>query len=306
MTPVFQTRASGKLLLTGEYAVLDGAAALALPVRFGQTLRAEARPEAPLLQWTAAGPGGPWFRAQLGLPDLQIRETTDRETAERLQAFLAACRRQNPGFLTGEAGFNVLTENDFPREWGLGTSSTLIAALARWAGVDPYPVLFGTLGGSGYDLACAYAEGPIIYRLTEQGPVAQPAAFAPPFADRLYFIFLEKKQDSRLGIRRYREAVGRDQTMLNSISSLTYQALAATELTIFEGVLREHEALLSAALGLPPVKPLLFPDYWGEVKSLGAWGGDFALATSDRGAAATRKFFNEKGFSVFMRWKEMI
>lgn len=307
MTPTFQTRARGKLLLTGEYAVLDGALALALPARFGQILHASPRPGPPFLHWSAADPGGRWFQAQMGiLPELHIRDASDRDTAIRLQSFLQACRRQNPAFLSGTIGFQVTTETDFPRAWGLGTSSTLIAALARWAGADPYPVLFETLGGSGYDLACAYAEGAILYRLTDGAPSVQPAAFDPPFADRLFFIFLEKKQDSRLGIQRYRESAGRQPDFLEKISALTAQALTAPDLPSFEAVVREHEALVGALLNLPPVKTALFPDYWGEVKSLGAWGGDFVLATSDRGDAATRQFFNEKGFGVFMRWNEMM
>ena len=181
---VFHTHAHGKLLLTGEYFVLDGALALALPVRYGQSLRVESGIQSDTLTWTSRDhAGNTWFEAVYALPDLQLLSATDGGVARTLAQILHACRQQNPAFLaTSSAGVQVFTQNDFPREWGLGTSSTLIAAVAKWAGVDPYPVLFNTLGGSGYDLACAYADGPLTYRLLAQKPAIQPIKFAPSFS----------------------------------------------------------------------------------------------------------------------------
>ena len=45
-------RANGKLLLTGEYLVLKGALALALPTKLGQTMTVETV-HAPSLRWDA-------------------------------------------------------------------------------------------------------------------------------------------------------------------------------------------------------------------------------------------------------------
>ncbi|MEZ4941489.1 MAG: hypothetical protein R3D58_11485 [Saprospiraceae bacterium] len=127
-------RARGKLLLTGEYAVLDGALALAVPVRFGQMLEVVVSADTEKLHWESIDEqGATWFKATFSLPALELLETTSSFTAERLQGILAACRKQNPEFLT-HVGWKVRTRTDFPRRWGLGTSSTLIAALARWAG----------------------------------------------------------------------------------------------------------------------------------------------------------------------------
>lgn len=304
--PVFQTRARGKLLLTGEYAVLDGALALAVPVRFGQSLQVEALETDSTLLWRAGNPEGVWLESRFQLPDLAILQTNDAPAAERLAQILHAARRLNPAFLQQQSGLLVSTQTDFPRNWGLGTSSTLIAALARWADADPYQLLADTFGGSGYDIACAYAETPILFRLDDGRPQASAVEFRPAFTPQLYFIFLGKKQDSREGIRRYREKTGRDKGPVQRISELTQRAVEAGSLAGFEEVLSEHEHLLSQLLELPRARDLYFPDYWGEIKSLGAWGGDFVLATSARSEAETRAFFNEKGFGVFMRWNEMI
>lgn len=305
--PVFETRARGKLLLTAEYFVLDGSTALAIPVRYGQTFRVEAWKEPARLSWTSKNNDGvAWFQAEYELPGFVPITFTDKKTSGVLVSILKACRDQNPAFLSGTQSYKVLTQNDFPREWGLGTSSTLIAALARWAGADPYTVLFDTLGGSGYDIACAYAEGPILYRLEGKKPVVESVHFAPPFSEALWFVYLGQKQDSREGILRYREQAKSKGDLLAEISRLTERFLAARSLADLEHAILEHETLISQALHLTRAKDLYFSDFWGEVKSLGAWGGDFVLATSDRGEGETCSYFASKGMSTVLRWDEMV
>jgi len=297
-------QAHGKLLLTGEYAVLDGALALAVPVRYGQTLTVGTQEMAGKLVWESKNEhGAQWFRAVFALPALELLESTGHFTAERLHTMLTACRKQNPEFLTGTAGIQVQTQTDFPRRWGLGTSSTLIAALARWAGVDPYVLLFDTLGGSGYDIACAFAGGPLLYQLKDRKPVAQPAHFAPPFAAQLHFIFLGKKQNSREGIQRYRERARGNTALVEKISALTQGIVQATTLSEFSALLLEHEQLIGAALDLPRAQDLYFPDFPGVVKSLGAWGGDFVLAA---GEPAPAGYFAGKGFPTCIAYRDMV
>lgn len=305
---VFATHAHGKLLLTGEYFVLDGALALALPVRYGQSLRVDASDIPYLLQWTSRDERGEvWFQADIGLPDLQLLGSSDAGIATTLLKILHACRQQEPAFLgTIPGGLQVTTQNDFPRDWGLGTSSTLIAAVAKWAKVNPYQLLFNTMGGSGYDVACAYATGPLLYRLSAQKPDIQVINLEPDFSNHLYFVFLGKKQDSRAGIQRYRERVSDKFETIEKISVLTTQCATAPTLPIFEQLLAEHEAIIGAALDITPVQAAYFQDYWGVVKSLGAWGGDFVLATSMRDTAETRAYFTEKGYSTVVPWGEMI
>ncbi len=305
--PDFETRARGKLLLTGEYFVLDGATALAAPVRYGQSLHVEIGKDPSRLCWTSKNDDGAvWFLAEFELPDLTPLNFTDRKTANILTSILKACRFQNPDFLSENQSFRVLTQNDFPREWGLGTSSTLIAALAKWANVNPYPVLFDTMGGSGYDIACAYADGPVLYRLDGQTPTVQAANFRPSFSENLFFVFLEKKQDSREGIARYRERAKENEALIAKISELTERFLSASSLTELDDIIREHESLISQTLELPRAKDLYFNDFWGEVKSLGAWGGDFVLATSERSETETRAYFSKKGFDTILSWREMV
>ncbi|MFN0013911.1 MAG: GYDIA family GHMP kinase [Saprospiraceae bacterium] len=298
-------RAQGKLLLTGEYAVLDGALALALPVRYGQTLEVFSGGESGVLTWTSRDEtGNTWFEAAFTLPGLDALRSTDEPTAYRLREILQACRRQNPRFLADLAATQVQTRTDFPRAWGLGTSSTLVAAVARWAGADPYRVLFDTFGGSGYDIACAFAECPLLYRLDDGLPHVESVPFGPSFADRLFFVFLNKKQDSRVGIRRFRERAQGDTGLIGAVSELTRQCLAANTLGDFCAALLEHERLIGGALDLPRAQDLYFPDFPGVVKSLGAWGGDFVLAASD--TADTVRYFQELNFAVCIPYADMV
>ncbi len=301
----FHTRAAGKLLLTGEYFVLDGAEALAIPVRFGQTLTAEPI-QVGYLHWQSLNHDGSlWFEGIFDLPSLTPLRSTDAGTTSTLQQILQQCQRQNPHFLTGKQGFSVKTQNDFPREWGLGTSSTLIAALGHWAQADPYQLLFATMGGSGYDIAAAYAQGAFLYRLEQQLPTIQPIPFAPSFLDNLYFVFLGKKQNSREGIQRYRALAKDKPDLKEQITALTHRFLSAEKLETAEQVILEHEQLIAEILDLPRAKDLYFADFWGEIKSLGAWGGDFVLATSHKSATETKAYFQEKGFEVLFSYPEM-
>ncbi|MBK8562256.1 MAG: GHMP kinase [Saprospiraceae bacterium] len=312
--------AHGKLLLTAEYFVLDGALALALPVRLGQALDCGLRIAdyglggQETLHWRSLDEKGEcWFEAKFALENFNFSEATDPAIAERLQKILQEARKLNPAFLHGP-NCQLPTANcqlEFPRLWGLGTSSTLIYLVAKWAEIDPFELSTRTFGGSGYDIACAGADGPILYRLESGKPQFERCDFNPPFRNSLYFIYLGKKQDSREGIKNYRQTVdGGRWTVLPElvakVTVLTRRFLAAQTLSEFEGLIREQEALVAETIGLPRAKSLFFNDFWGEVKSLGAWGGDFVLATSDRPAEETRRYFNEKGFEVFLPYNDLI
>jgi mevalonate kinase len=278
---MFHFSAHGKLLITGEYFVLDGAESLALPVRYGQTFNVE-KTSAQFLQWKSwDDQGHVWFEGTFDLNNFSALSSTDSAIIERLQQILRACRSLNPSFLSDEIGCEVITQLNFRREWGLGTSSTLIAAVAAWAEVNPYTLLAQTFGGSGYDIACATADGPILYTRQQTGdPLVQRIPFAPDFADQIYFIYLGKKQDSRAGIAQYRALRNENMLLLTyDISQLTHALLQADDLATFEAVLLEHETLVSRTLHLPRAQDLHFPRFPGVIKSLGAWGGDFVLAT---------------------------
>ncbi len=295
--------ASGKLLITGEYFVLDGALALAIPCKFGQRLEIEVTSSNSLTWESLDMDGKIWFNAVFS-HDFEILQSSDEAMGIRLQSILKECRLQNPLFIS--TGAKIQTSLDFPRAWGLGTSSTLVSLLAQLAAIDPFDLYFKTFGGSGYDIACASASNPILYKIENGKPQIKKIDFNPPFHQQLYFVYLGKKQNSREGIKLYQQKKKKNQHLIKEISALTEQLLMSQNLSSFLDILAHHEQLISEFIDLNPVKLLIFNDFDGGIKSLGAWGGDFVLAISSMSEEKTFHYFHSKGFKTVIPYREMI
>ncbi len=300
--------ANGKLLLTGEYFVLDGAVALAVPTRLGQVMEVwSENPEMETFYWQSFDSDKTcWFEGRFSKKDFKSIENTDLAIANRLTEIFNAVYHLNPSFITKKINevFSIKTKLDFPRAWGLGTSSTLIAMIASWSDIDPYQLLAKTFGGSGYDLACATANQSLLYQLP--GPVIKSVPFSPKFSDQIYFVYLNQKQNSREGIERYRKIQSVLSKEISEISALTNEMLNCRTSTEFSRIISAHEELVSRTLKIERAKDLYFSDFPGEIKSLGAWGGDFVMVTSDRPINWVENYFNKKGMNVFKTYKNLI
>ena len=292
---------NGKLLITGEYAVLEGALSLALPTKFGQELNVFQTKQSSLVWESFTHTGACWFQTKFDLN--QLASPSEDPIENTLKQILFAAQKINPSFLKEPSGVKVQTRLSFPNNWGLGTSSTLINNIAAWAKVDAFELLQNSFGGSGYDIACAQENTPIHYQRAGGTQKATPISFEPTFSEHLYFVYLNQKQDSKEGIRLYKSMAKGKETLCVEISEITKKISKATTLNEFETLLIFHEQLIAKALRLTPVKERLFGDYLGAVKSLGAWGGDFVLATGDK---TTPAYFKEKGYSTVLTYKEMI
>lgn len=296
--------ANGKLLLTGEYLVLHGALALALPTTLGQSMSMETTNDT-LIQWDAYAPEGPWFSATLEPQTLEIQHTDDVSKANKLSSILKAVQSLNPDAFV--PGLHFTTRLSFNPSWGLGSSSTLISNLARWAGVDPYLLLKNTLGGSGYDIACATANSPIFYRIELERPVSSPAYFAPQYDDHLFFVYLGKKQHSSTEVAGFNERWQHYdfQGDIETVSEISRSLPAVKTLNDFRNFIDIHEDILAHCLGREPVSTL-FPDFEGSLKSLGAWGGDFILAATPWPFEKVKSFFHRYGLDVIFKYNELI
>ena len=297
-------QAHGKFLLTGEYLVLKGALALAMPLKFGQTLSVETSHSASL-QWDAYKPDGPWFSVTLNPKSLDIIDCDDQPKAEKLSQILKAVKQLNPAAF--KDGLHFETRLDFDPNWGLGSSSTLIANLARWANVNPYELLKLTFGGSGYDIACATAEQPIYYQLIESKPQVEPIDFNPPFADHLFFVYQGQKQSSSKEIKAFLEKTNPIdlQNDINAVSEISHAVPKCHSLDEFAMLMQCHERIIARCIGQEPVQKR-FPDFEGVLKSLGAWGGDFILAATEWPENQVKEYFKGKGLDVVFGYKEML
>lgn len=291
---------NGKLLLTGEYLVLDGALALGIPTKFGQSLEIQSTNDSKIHWQSLDEKGNIWLDAVVNLPINSSSKTKPEN--ENLFKVLNQATKQNPDFLS-DKGYTIKTKLTFPLDWGLGSSSTLINNIAQWAQIDAFKLLQETLGGSGYDIACAQNNTPILFHLEQQKPVVKPINFSPIFKEQLYFVHLNKKQKSNLEIARYKEMKNGVNEAIKTVSEITNLLVKTTQLDDFEKLILEHEKLLASILQLPRVQEIYFKDYFGQIKSLGAWGGDFILAT---GNEDTPKYFKKKGFETVLLYDEMV
>jgi len=301
-----QYRANGKLLLTSEYMILHGARALALPLNRGQLLNLTEKEEKNILHWSARYSYTTWFETQIGLPGFNIISSTDREKSEFLIFMFQKAIEINAGFLSSLESANVITELEFDPQWGFGSSSTLTHLIARWASIDPMQLHFRISRGSGYDVACAGSEHPVIYEIIGDMPVIENVEYDPPFIDQLWLIYLGKKQRSDQSIATFFNQYKPEGKDIQQFSRLTFDFLNARSLAELGEVVTEHEQLLSGILDTPTVKESHFPTFPGFVKSLGAWGGDFVLAGSDLPADQLIKTMKELGYTTIFRIKDLM
>ena len=318
--------ANGKLLITSEYFVLDGAKALAMPVKFGQSLQVITNKIIPELVWHSYDEEKKlWFNAEFDPETFRILHSSESKIAGTLSKILSEAQklrrlsgiRKSNSEIRHSAFDNssslilsytlIETHLNFPRLWGLGTSSTLIYLIAQLFEVNPYLLNNIIFGGSGYDIACARASSAIIYQTTtsESLPIITPVVWQPVFSEQLFFIYTGKKQNSREGIAHYRAVTKKNKILIDRATQLTEGFLTATTLSDFEKLILEHEKLVESATQLKRAKDAYFSDYWGEIKSLGAWGGDFILATSDRSPEVTKDYFKHKTCNTFFSFTQI-
>ena len=300
--------ARGKLLLTGEYFVLDGATALAVPTKLGQRFTVKKPLEiAAETRWNVHYPDGAPSRSihiypEDWHPNTNYGRDAFKEDLMRLLAAIKALGVDSRALLK-EKQIDCYLE--FPANWGLGSSSTLISFAANFFGVDQYKLLATTFGGSGYDLACAGATGPLLYRRDNSTPAVTNLDWSPDWLKNTYFVHLNRKQNSREGMAAYRKVA----VSTENIAAIDQITTAFTEpslhLRTAAQLIDAHEELVSRVLGIERVRER-FPDFPGTVKSLGAWGGDFMWALSGEPPEKVRAYFNERGYGTFIPYHDMV
>lgn len=298
-------RSNGKLMLSGEYLVLHGALSLAVPTIPGQRLSVRASGRSGPLHWKTLVESKPWLECLIDPISWEVLQADRRDRTGLLLRMLRASAE-----IRGETewlmGREVLAEVEFDIEWGLGSSSSLISNIAWWAGIEPFHLARSVSMGSGYDIACARSDKPLLYRTGQPGTGYKPVDFLPPFHAQLAFVYLGRKQDSAASVKQFLTHARVPEHDISNISAISENLCQAGRLDEFEEGIKEHEAILSRILGKPPVKVGLFNDYPGEVKSLGAWGGDFVMITMHREFPFVKAYFSAKGMDTLILYRDMV
>ncbi len=295
---------NGKLLITAEYLVLDGAKALAVPTVYGQSIEISNIEQNDIHWKSFDSDKSIWYEAHFLKEDI-LNKKTDFENpiTNTLIEILHYAHKQNPLVLEKIGGLQIKTKLDFPRKWGLGTSSTLINNIAQWFAIDAFELLQQSFGGSGYDIACAQSDAPIIYQLVDGKPEFHVTTFNPSFKEQIYFVYLNQKQNSKTAIANYKHKKTADVNIVKTINELTNTIASTKHFDVFCKAMQSHETILSQILDTPTVQSQYFADFDGTIKSLGAWGGDFVMVVSETDPTP---YFQKKGFEVIIQYDDII
>lgn len=292
----------GKLMLTSEYFAIDGALVLAVPTRLGQEFFFEEKNDhRSLIFWEALHQNKPWLKAVIDYKNWQILETNIPSGAEFILKTLKNVQQLSSIKFQNDFTYHLKTNLQFPADYGLGSSSTLMNNLAEWAETDPFHLNTISLGGSGYDIAVAKEKSAVLFQSKPEIQY-EKVDFNPSFKNELIFIHLNQKQDSREGISFYKSKK-KSPELVNEFSDITKKILLCSELESFSELLMIHERKIADFLEIPTVREKIFSDCPVFVKSLGAWGGDFVMSAKFGGY---KDYFWEKGFTTVFEWSDII
>lgn len=292
----------GKILLTGEYLVLEGVKGLALPTQKGQKIRFTPTPENKVVWKSYTEDNQCWVDCTFSLDGkLKDAKHTHPSVVHQLEQLFNIMQRLAPQKFP--SGFCIESFLEFPQNWGLGSSSTFVHNLAQWLAINPYELLDLTMGGSGYDIAVAQHGCPLFYERDKYHPKIEKVEFQPSFSENLFFVHLNEKRKSSDAIAGFSKKKKASSDTKKRIAEIGERICQSNNQKEFEDLLKEHEDLLSSLLGEASVQKRLFADFEGQLKSLGAWGGDFILAS---GNASTPAYFDAKGYTTVIPFSDFI
>ncbi|SFN97210.1 Mevalonate kinase [Paenimyroides ummariense] len=294
---------NGKLFILGEYYVLEGAKVFALPTKFGQYLNVFPLKTKTLSWKSYDADGSVWYNDEIAVCDIiSNNQSSDDKVRNTLIDILYQAHLMNPSILENN-GFLVETKLTFPRNWGLGTSSTLINNIAQWFQIDAFKLLQKSFGGSGFDIACAQNNTPVMYQVVNNEPIVEQVNFNPTFKDHIYFVYLNKKRDSKDAIANFRKKQKNLSAEIKQVSQMTDELLHIQDLETFVSFFKNYEQNLGEILETSTIQKELFPDFNGLIKSLGGWGGDFVMVASDHNPT---EYFKQKGYNIIIPYSDMI
>jgi len=301
--PVFSTSAPGKVMLCGEYFVLWGASALAFPARHRQFLNVFYQPEKQTHSWITRVGEEIIFSCEIDKSSLEVQNIRGSlDSAKYIESLIKAVLQINPEAFSHSYRFETLLT--FRPEWGLGSSSSLIVNMARFADVDPFALHRMISRGSGYDVACALFEKPLLFKNPEKPEISFPE-INYNFIECLHFLPLNIKKDSQKAVKDILSKQISPQAL--AIASKLSESLSqVNDFNLFTNLLNEYVHLVEKQLGLSNPAKELFRGFQGTIKPLGAWGGDLMLVASQEKENYIKDYFGAKGFKTIIKWHDII
>ena len=296
-------KSNGKLLITSEYLVMKGATALAIPAKLDQELTIKST-NTDFIYWESFDKNNLiWYKEKFFLDkgSLIYHGKKNKISDLIIRLFDYIHRFNDP---KKSIGNEFIWKLNFDRNWGLGSSSTLINNLSKWAKVNPYKLLFSVFNGSGYDIACCDKSNPIIFQKKDDYLSFSNTTFNPNFLNNLFLVFLNKKQNTQKSVQNFLKNDAHYIEEINQINNIVNGIQNVKGLTAFESLIERHEKIIANILQIPTIQNEKFPKYnYGIIKSLGSWGGDFVLATGDE---RNMDYFREKGFNTVKKISDLL
>jgi mevalonate kinase len=293
--------APGKIMLTGEYAVFHGAPAIAFPTKMGQHFTWTESPSEGLT-WKSYDPNALWFEAHWDKMG-KLLSCTDEDVAKNLETLFRGAQKLNPCFNPFKG--SVETKLDFPREYGLGSSSTLICLIGKWAEVSPMELFLKNWKGSGYDVAVAMENHPIEFHYNKGAPTWQRINLQPNESQNWFFVYSNVKQSTYAEIDRIADKKLSD-AQRASLEKIHRELKSNLDSDSWVELLSQHEAIISSFINKPSINEHFFDNekYSGFAKSLGAWGGDFVLLYLENPSIELKPI--EKKFPIVINWNNFL
>ena len=91
--------------------------------------------------------------------------------------------------------------------------------------------------------------------------------------------------------------------LISEISEITENILNCSDQKIFNELICSHEQIISKLISKTTIKKELFNDFNGEIKSLGAWGGDFIMVSSEDNPL---NYFENKGYNTVFKFSDLL
>lgn len=296
----------GKFLLTGEYVIIDGAFSLAVPLNFGQFLTVEEQEKNEISFETYQNSNliysnnFIYYENEYKVNNSISQNASDKFILQIINTLIA----EKPSLFS--KGLKFTSDLNFDINWGLGSSSSLISNFSQWSEIEKFELFKKLSNGSGYDVFAAQAETAITYQLINDLPIVQEVELNNDILENCFFVYLGKKQNSENEVKNYRKSAKISSTDIQNIYNLTQRLIDLNSYDELIEIIQNHEKIISSILNRPTIKEELFADFDGEIKSLGAWGGDFVLAFSKNGNNYTKNYFHSKNLNTIFTWNQMV
>ncbi|GAA5220176.1 GYDIA family GHMP kinase [Membranihabitans marinus] len=278
--------------------------ALSAPLKWGQTMKVTESSGSDLRWVTLDHEGKKWFECILNLIDFSIEKTNDEEKAKFIQQLVTSLIQLNSDFLSKWKKYKVDCVLEFNPAWGFGSSSTLITNLATWAEVSPFELFFETQVGSGFDIASAMADAPILYQKDDESLTFEEIDLSQVVIDHSVVFYRGNKVNSHGAVEKWKMGKKVKSVDIDQMNSLSNAITNCNSVSTYQDAVKEHELLVKKYIDVDCIQSQ-FSDYEGTMKSLGAWGGDFGLAVHED-ADYTLQYLKTKGIDTAFKLGDIL